>query len=138
MTVQDPGPNNQETIVETNNERTPQSFPQVEVMRDATLDYRLEDVPFWPDQKDDQMEPDEVLMEIMKDKENHIPDIEMVSGGPSFPSPPRQEPFSAATEQGHETFDSHVAFGEFEYLLFQLFFKYLLGRPGSRWCLKFA
>lgn len=119
--AQDPGPSNQERVEVPHNERTPQSIPEIEVMRDATIDYRPEDILFWPDQRDDQMEPDKYLMAIIKENDNHIPEVELQSGGSSIPSAPCREPVSAASEQGLETLDSHDAFGRFK----KLFCSYL-------------
>ncbi|KAL3537342.1 hypothetical protein ACH5RR_000708 [Cinchona calisaya] len=91
---------------------TTQQLPEIEFMRDAVDDFRMEDALIWPDQGNDVLEPDRVLEElIMRDKEASSPVVReiLALGGPSVPSHQPEEPQSVASERVHESFDLHIA-----------------------------
>ncbi|KAM7481737.1 hypothetical protein LguiB_006320 [Lonicera macranthoides] len=110
---QDPGPSNQTgTVNERPNEDSiPQNIPEVEVMRDAVHDLSLGNVPSWPDQGDDRLEPDRDLEQLIF-KEMPTPAVEEISvpGGHSIQSQQNQELPPSASDQGHGIFDSHNSF----------------------------
>ncbi|KAM7476690.1 hypothetical protein LguiB_023933 [Lonicera macranthoides] len=110
---QDPGPSNQAGAVDErpNEDSIPQNIPEVEVMRDAVHDLPLGNVPSWPDQVDDRLEPDRDLEQLIF-KEMRTPVVEEISvpGGHSIQSQQNQEPLPSASDQGHGIFDSHNSF----------------------------
>lgn len=114
---QDPGPSNQTRAVDErpNEDSIPQNIPEVEVMRDAVHDLPLANVPSWPDQGDDRLEPDRDLEQLIF-KEMRTPAVEEISvpGGHSIQSQQNQELPPSASDQGRDIFDSHNSFSEFE------------------------
>lgn len=115
--AQDPGSSYQARIEWSNGHHNPQNFPEIEVMRDATVNNIRKDVPFWPNEMDDQLEPDTVLMELMKEKGTPTITMEMVSGGPSRRIEQVEETVSAVSEQNPGIFDSNNAFGRIKVLV---------------------
>ncbi|KAK1373784.1 Sister chromatid cohesion 1 protein 3 [Heracleum sosnowskyi] len=117
---QDPGPSNQARIEDRSTTSMPEievmrdADPQIEIRRDAVPDHHPEDIPSWIDPRDDKLEPDiDVMDEVMNEKDNNTPNIELNFGDGSLPTQPREEPFSAALEQEPENFGSHnVIVGE--------------------------
>ena len=87
-------------------------------MRDAVHDFHVDNFPLWPDQGNDEIEPDRILeQELINDKEILTPAAEgiLVSGGQPLPSQQHGEPFnSAASDQAPDVFDSHISFGRCE------------------------
>lgn len=123
--VQDPGPSSQARLEDRSTTSMPEievmrdADPQIEVMRDAVPDYRPEDIPSWIDPRDDKLEPDiDVMDEVMNEKDNHTPNMELNFGDGSLPTQTREEPFSAALEQEPENFGSHNVIGGFKVVMF--------------------
>ncbi|XP_071936301.1 sister chromatid cohesion 1 protein 3 isoform X2 [Coffea arabica] len=114
VVIGDPSPSNQGGLNEKpGRDSTTQELPDIEVMRDAVHDFRMEDAPVWPDQGYD-VELDRVLEEqIMKLTEASSPVVEeiLVSGGPTMPLPQAEEPQCVASEQAHENFNLDIPFG---------------------------
>ncbi|CDP07718.1 unnamed protein product [Coffea canephora] len=114
VVIGDPSPGNHGGLNEKpGKDSTTQELPDIEIMRDAVHDFRMEDAPVWPDQGYD-VELDRVLEEqIMKRTEASSPVVEeiLVSGGPSMPLPQAEEPQSVASEQAHENFNLDIPFG---------------------------
>ncbi|KAA8515710.1 hypothetical protein F0562_018679 [Nyssa sinensis] len=102
---QDPGPSNPTGIDERLNEDSfLQNIPEIEVLRDAVHDFNSENIPAWPDQGNDVIEPDSTLEQQMMKEKICTPVAEVTEQH-------REPPSSAASEQAPLIFDSHISFG---------------------------
>ncbi|KAK1352422.1 hypothetical protein POM88_053361 [Heracleum sosnowskyi] len=107
-----PGPSNQERVGLSTDNNGPRSYPEIEMMCDASRLHFSENDLFWPDQSEDRLEPDMVLLEYLKQKQTDSLAVELVPEVSPLPLEQHKEPNSVVSKQGPEILNSNKAYGQ--------------------------